>query len=270
MVKCFLCSGVSTQGSEYSGGSSLTSIDQSQNSIGITGNIISTQEGSLSEWPSHSTPSLISNEIFLSSVKSSPTTSEANGIFQYTLPTYTGNGTVTARSHVSQATTPTSRFNHRTYARPSQVNFGSEFVSLNDVQIEPNFATNYSTSGIDEIAEVNRKLQILTDQFKSTNLVYKSIIILIKFNPQEYLKRSTKSYCFLEFQEESLEKQEELKSEIRDLKSLLVKVLAATGKEANNCEALAKLPITTEEGFFELEEALKLNLNYQEIVSNAL
>lgn len=67
-----------------------------------------------------------------------------------------------------------------------------------------------------------------------------------------------------------MEKQEELKSEIRDLKSLLVKVLAVTGKEANNCEALAKLPITTEEGFFELEEALKLNLNYQEIVSNAL
>lgn len=50
-------------------------------------------------------------------------------------------------------------------------------MSLNDVQIEPILATNYSTSGIDEIAEVNRKLQILTDQFKSTNLVNKSIII---------------------------------------------------------------------------------------------
>ncbi len=153
----------------YDGRTTVTPTDQSKNDIGILStNSFLVQQGAVLQQPLLSTPSLVSNEFFISTDDNAPTTSDPNSLFQFTVPSYDGN--LNSRLEVPQATTPTSGLGHRVYTRPSPVNLESEFLDLNAVPSRQRFIGNYLMSGERDnatVADISRKLHSLTDEFKS-------------------------------------------------------------------------------------------------------
>lgn len=121
------------------------------------------------EKPSLSGPSLVSNDLFIASVMPTTGTSDQNGVHHYAIPSYTGHPI--QAQEVIQPSTPTSSFGQRrgVYLRPSPTVPGPDFLSINDAP-SPTIFTNYSmqeTGDSATVEEINRKLENLTNEFKS-------------------------------------------------------------------------------------------------------